>query len=390
MIWSTVALDLIGFGIVLPLLPLYSERFGAGPLAAAGLITAFSAAQFVFAPVWGRLSDRIGRKPVLVLALCGSAIGALTSGLAGSLWVLYLGRVIDGASGSSYAVAQAAVGDLAPPAQRSRLLGLLGAAFGAGFVLGPVIGGLAALGDRRLPFFIAAALAAINAVAALIRVPETRGGDEVADPNDRVAAATRSRLSHDVRRLVSLAFVAMFAFAGFEATFSLLMDRRFDASTSTIYVALAAIGLALVFVQVRVVGGVTGRFGERVALRLALAVVAAGLLVLAVDGGWAVLVVALVLLVVGQGVVGPSLTSATIASATPSRRGEVLGYQASASALGRIGGPLVAGAVFDAAGSGWPYVVAAVVAAVGVVAVPLGASADDASPDSGEVSFSSV
>ncbi len=374
-IWSTVAIDLIGFGIVLPLLPLYAERFGADGLAAAGLITAFSAAQFVCAPLWGRLSDRIGRKPVLVLALCGSTIGALTTGFANSLWVLYLGRVIDGASGSSYAVAQAAVGDLAPPAQRTRLVGLMGAAFGVGFVLGPIIGGLAAVGGRRLPFFVAAGLAAANAVAALVRVSETRSPAEAPAPATDVPrrAGGRRLPVGDLGRLVGLGFVGMFAFAGFEATFSLLMDRRFDAGTTTIYILLAIVGLGLVAVQARGVHAVTDRFGEARTIRVALVAVAVGMAVLAPDAGWLGLGIALAVLVVGQGTFGPALTSLTISVAGADRRGEALGFQASAGALGRVVGPLVGGALFEHVSSGSPYLIAAVLALVAAVVLVPGA-----------------
>src|SRR3954468_6411606 len=172
-LWVTVAIDLIGFGIVLPILPLYAKQFGASAVTATGLVAAYSAAQFVFSPILGRLSDRIGRRPVLLLSLVGTAIASLVTGLAGTVAVLFIGRIIDGASGASVSVAQAAVADVASEEQRPHLLGLLGAAFGLGFVIGPAIGALAALSDHRLPFFIAAAIAGVNAVVAFFRLPET-------------------------------------------------------------------------------------------------------------------------------------------------------------------------------------------------------------------------
>jgi len=172
-IWLTVALDLVGFGIILPILPLYGERFGASPVVIGLLVAAFSAAQFVFAPLLGRLSDRIGRKPVILVSLFGTAVGSLITGLAWAVWVLFLGRIIDGASGASVSVAQGAVTDLAPPPERPRLLGLLGAAFGVGFVLGPALGGLAAVVGERVPFFVAAFVAFVNALVAMRRLPET-------------------------------------------------------------------------------------------------------------------------------------------------------------------------------------------------------------------------
>src|SRR3954467_10710561 len=118
-IWLSVALDLVGFGIVLPILPLYAKQFGATAVTATGLITAFSAAQLVFSPIWGRVSARIGRKPVLILSMAGTAVASFVTGLAGAVWVLYLGRIIDGASGASVSVAQASVTDVAPPSERA-------------------------------------------------------------------------------------------------------------------------------------------------------------------------------------------------------------------------------------------------------------------------------
>src|SRR5207244_11435207 len=138
---------------------------------------AFPAAQLLFAPRWGRASDRIGRKPLLLLSMAGTAAGSLLTGLAGSLPLLFVGRVVDGISGSSVSVAQAAVSDVAPPGERARLLGLLGAAFGVGFVAGPAIGALAALGGPRVPFLLAGGLAAVNAVVASRRLPETHASD---------------------------------------------------------------------------------------------------------------------------------------------------------------------------------------------------------------------
>src|SRR5947208_10117622 len=172
-IWATVALALIGCGILFPVWARYTRDAGASPAVAGLGVASFSVAQLIFSPITGWLSDRVGRKPVIILSLAGTAVGSLLTGLAGSLWLLFLGRIIDGASGASVSVAQAAVTDVAPPEQRARLLGLLGAAFGAGFALGPAIGGLAALVDHRLPFFVAAAIAAVNALVATRRLPET-------------------------------------------------------------------------------------------------------------------------------------------------------------------------------------------------------------------------
>src|ERR1700704_3947627 len=157
-----IAVDLIGFGMVFPILPIYARRFHVSSATATGLVAAFSAASFVFSPIWGRVSDRVGRKPLLLLSLVGTAVGSLLTGLAGGIFLLFVGRIVDGISGASVSVAQAAVTDVASPEQRPRLFGFLGAAFGIGFVAGPALGALAALGGPRVPFFVAAAIAGVN------------------------------------------------------------------------------------------------------------------------------------------------------------------------------------------------------------------------------------
>ena len=370
MVWATVVMDMVGFGIMLPVLPLYAEDFGASPAMAAAVIAVFSAAQMVAAPLWGRLSDRIGRKPVLIAALIGSSIGSLVTGLAGVLWVLFLGRVLDGASGSSYAVGQAAVADMAEPEDRPRLLGLLAAAFGVGFVAGPLIGSIAALGGRQLPFFVAAALTAGNAIVALVRLPSGRKSAPASAPKPgRLALWGAS--GPGVRRLAVLSLVAMAGFAGFEATFAMLVERRFpDVGDPTVYGLFAAIGVLMVLVQTRIVGPVNARLGTRSVLRAALSLVAAGMVVLAMGGGWAGLAVALVLLVVGQGVFGPTLSNATVETVGADGRGSALGLQQSAGALGRIIGPLLAGVLFGRVAVGAPYLVAAVLAIAAMALVP--------------------
>ena len=370
MVWATVALDMVGFGIMLPVLPLYAEDFGASPAMAAAVIAVFSAAQVVAAPLWGRLSDRIGRKPVLIAALIGSSIGSLVTGLAGALWVLFLGRVLDGASGSSYAVGQAAVADLAEPEDRPRLLGLLASAFGVGFVAGPLVGSIAALGSRELPFFVAAALAAGNAVVALVRLPSGRPAPAVPVPKPG-RLALWGAAGPAVRRLAVLSMIAMLGFAGFEATFAMLVERRFpEVGDPTVYGLFASIGLLMVLVQTRIVGPANARLGTRSALRAALSLVAAGMVVLAIGGGWAGLAVALVLLVVGQGVFGPTLSNATVETVGADGRGSALGLQQSAGALGRIVGPLLAGVLFGRVAVGAPYLAAAALALAALAVVP--------------------
>lgn len=360
-IWSCVALDLVGFGIVLPILPLYATRFGATPTVVGLLVASFSLAQLVFAPVWGRLSDRIGRRPVLLASLAGTAVASLLTGLAGSLWLLFVARLLDGASGASVSVAQAAVVDVAPPDQRARLLGLLSAAFGLGFVAGPAIGALGALVDPRLPFFLAAAVAGANAVWAARRLPETRpalAADTPAGPTGQPGPPGARAGRH-----LLVGFAALVAFSAFEATFALFGRHRLgltEASTAAVFVG---IGLLITAVQLVVVRPTVGRLGDEGALRLGLGLDAAGLLVLAGADAWPAVGCALVLLTAGQGLVTPTLASVVAGRVGADRRGRALGAQQAAGGLARVVGPAVGGILFQRAGVPVPYLVGAALTA---------------------------
>jgi multidrug resistance protein len=362
-IWTSVAIDLVGWGIVLPILPLYAEDFTSSKVTIGLLVAVFSLMQLLFAPIMGRLSDRVGRKPVLVISLAGTAVGSLLMGVAGSLWVLFLGRIIDGISGGSVSTAHAAVTDMAEPGQRARLIGLLGAAFGLGFVIGPAIGGLAALEGRHLPFFVAAAIAGINALVAIRRLPETRPtAPAVPEP-----AAAAEPLLGRAQRLILLVFVATSAFTAFEATFALLGHERFDltiAGTSGVFVV---IGLVLAFFQGGMVHPIVARYGELATVRGGLAVNVIGFLLLAGAHNWAVLSIALVLITAGQGLLSPALTSMVAGGARHDRRGRVLGLQQSASALARVVGPILGTFLFGHVAIGAPYAAGAVLAAIAVV-----------------------
>lgn len=398
-IWTTVAIDLVGFGIVLPILPRYAEDLQASPGVIGLVVASFSVAQMVGAPVIGRLSDRIGRKPVLILSLVGTAVGSLVTGLAGSVWILLVGRVLDGLSGASVSVAQAAVADVADPEDRPRLLGLLGAAFGVGFVVGPAIGALAAFGGPHIPFLVAAAIAGTNAVVALRRLPETHpdhtGRADAAGPAAPVermglvpdagaGTAPDGPLPSDhpvrtwggvpagARRLIAVSFVALFAFSGFETTFSLLLEDRFGLTIGSTGAVFAAVGLALVFVQAGLVHPVHAALGEKGTIRVALAVNAVGLVLLSIDGRWVSLVAALLLLVLGQGLVTPTMTSAVAAEAPARDRGRVLGFQQSAGALARAVGPATAGFLYGRVAIPAPYLLGAGLTAAAVGLVPRG------------------
>ncbi len=374
-----VTIDLIGFGIVLPILPIYAKRFHISSFRAALLVAAFSGASFVFSPVWGRVSDRFGRKPVLLVSLAGTAVGSLLTGVAGGFALLLVGRIIDGASGASVSVAQAAAADLAGPSDRARLFGLLGAAFGVGFVAGPALGALAALWGPRLPFYLAAGLAAVNTVVASRRLKETHVGGR-----GRLPAAELSQAAGEYRRserwanllggspaklvpLLGVAFAAMVAFSGFEATFALFGQRRLGFGIASAAAVFTAVGALIVAVQVGAVGKVVGRFGETRTLVGGLGFNVVGLALLAVSHSWAAAAPALLALTVGQGLVQTTMASSLAGRADPGGRGRALGAQQSASGLARVAGPAIGGALLGAHASGWPYVAGAALTLVASV-----------------------
>lgn len=385
-IWASVAIDLVGFGIVLPILPIYAKRFHASSLQAALLLTAFSGAGFVAAPLWGRLSDRYGRRPVILVSLAGTALGSLLTGAAGGLPLLYAGRLIDGASGASVSVAQAAAADLAggDAERRSRLFGLLGAAFGIGFVAGPAIGALAALAGPRVPFFVAAGLAAANTIVAIRRLPETRLPEtrrpETHLPATRPSATRPSDTGRPGGRwrdlpltaigpLLLVAFAAMVAFSGFEATFSLFGQRRLDLGIGSAALVFTLVGLVIVAVQATIVRRAVVRLGEGRTLAAGLILNIAGLALLSTARWWGAAVPALLLLTAGQGLVQTTMAAALADRAGSDRRGQVLGAQQSVSALARIAGPAVGGALLGTRASGAAYVFGAAVTAVALIAL---------------------
>jgi len=379
-LWSTVVLDLLGFGIVLPILPLYVRDLGASPIVVGLVLSAYSAAQLVGAPVLGRLSDRRGRRAVLVVSLVGSSVGHLVTGLAGSVVVIVAARAFDGFSGGSLSIAHAAVADLAPPDERPRLFGMLGAGIAIGFVAGPALGSLAARGGVHLPFFVAAALCGVNAISAWWRLdglPRPGRDAVVAEWPGAVAAATaggrRAGLallapSGPLGRTLIASLVLAVGFSGFESTFGLLGRERVGLTVGTVGLVFAGVGVVLSVVQVVLVKRAVRAWGALRTARTAVVANLVGFAVLVPAVGWWGLVPALVLLTVGQGLLSPSLSTVVSGLAPPERRGAVFGVQQAVAAGGRIVGPLLALGLFGVAVP-LPYVVGVVLAVLGLVAL---------------------
>ncbi|MCC6435090.1 MAG: MFS transporter [Acidimicrobiales bacterium] len=408
-LWLTVVIDLLGFGIALPLLPLYVKNdLGASAFVVGIVLAAYSAAQLVGAPVLGKLSDRYGRRPVLVISLIGSAVGHLLTGLASSVALIIFARAFDGFSGGSLSIAHAAAADLAPPAQRPRLFGLLGAWIALGFVAGPALGSLAALGGHRLPFFLAAALAGVNALTAWWRLPAlppvaaSRAGgvhDAVprpaAGPDGAGSDGARSGLTAAPvsswrllapsgllgRLLVSVLLVGI-GFSGFEATFVLLGEDRVGLNEHSAGLVFAGVGVVLSVVQAVLVKKVIGKLGATRTARVSVLVTMSGFLLLAPALGWIGLAPALVARTVGQGLLNPAMSTIVSTVTADDRRGQVFGVQQAVGSASRILGPLVATGLFALAVP-LPYLVGAVLAVIGALSlltVPVDAAAAGPTP----------
>jgi multidrug resistance protein len=368
-VFSTVLLDLIGFGIVLPLLPLYAERFGASPVTIGLLTASYALAQLVFAPVWGRLSDRVGRRPVIMASLLGTCAASLMLGLAGSLWLLFVARVLDGISGASYAAAQAYVADVTAPEDRARGMGLIGAAFGLGFVIGPALGALCAAADPRLPFFVAAGLAAANLVAAWYRLPESRRPG-LARARSRWSALSAALADRRLAPLVWLSFLGNFGFVAMEATFALFGERRFDFGLTQTGLVFAYIGVVAAVVQGAGVGPVVRRYGEGKVMLAGLAGTAVALALLAACHDLWALIPVLGLLAGASGLAFATVTALVSQRAGAHVQGETLGVLAAVGSLARVTSPVVATALLQHVGIGSPFVLGA---ALFVVCLWLGA-----------------
>jgi DHA1 family tetracycline resistance protein-like MFS transporter len=369
-VYFTVFLDLVGFGIILPQLPYYAEAFGATGVWVGAILTAYSAAQLLGASILGRLSDRVGRRPVLLMSLAGSATSLLLSGLAGSLWLLLVARALAGLFGGSIAAAQAYIADVTTPSERAKYMGLLGASIGLGFVFGPALGsGLARFGFGAAAF-TAAGLAAANLVFAFFRLPETRSAEARQHSHARVDWSNFLDALHhpSIGRLLAATFLSTLAFVAMETTFALLGEARLGLGASRLGFVFAYVGVVMVIVQGGLVGRLAPRFGERALATAGALVMAASLGALPLAPSIWVALVPLAGLAVGQGLTTPMLSTLLSRAADADEQGGTLGLGQSLAAAARAVGPIGAGWLYDRA-VGAPYAAGAAVMVLAAVLV---------------------
>lgn len=364
-LFLVVVIDLIGFGLIIPLLPFYGEYFQASPFVVGLLMASYSLAQFIAAPFWGRLSDRIGRRPVLLISLAGATVTYIWLGLADELWVLFAARFAGGFMAGNISAAFAYVADITTRENRARGMGVVGAAFGLGFIIGPAIGGILAGSDPhhadfQSPAFAAAGLSAVALAFGLFMLKESLSDSVRA----RLAArpgSTRIQQFRDtvnkpnMRLLLALSFLSIFTFAGIEATFALWSRRQFGWGPEQNGYLFALIGLLNAGLQGGMIGRMAKHFGEANLLLQGAVALAFGIALIPFATNLWLLIAAMMIATYGFSVISPALNSLISLQTGDEDQGGMMGVTRSATTMARVAGPIWAGWMFSTFGMDWPY-----------------------------------
>ena len=361
---GVIYLMIAGFGLVIPLLPFFAQAFHAPAWQVTLLFSAFSLGQFIGEPFWGKLSDRVGRKPVLIVTIAAVAVSYAGLAFAPNLMAAFVIRFLCGVFAGNISTLQGAMADITPPDKRAARMGIMGAAFSAGFTTGPAIGGLLAQPSRgalgfQLPLLVAAAFALASAVAVIAFVRESRpeGPPALRGPKP---ARLREGFAHPIiSRVVIISFIVVVGFAGIEATYGLWTERRFGWGPRQIGLAFMVIGVLGAVCQGWLSGRMARRYGEATTLTWGLAFMGVGMVTQGMSPTWPVAMLGFALVCLGQSICFPNIAALISHSAPAHRQGEMLGLNMSGMALARIGGPILAGQLFSLIAVGAPFAVSA-------------------------------
>ncbi len=373
-IFLIVFIDLLGFGLILPLLPFYADQFGASPTVIGFLVASFPAMQMVGAPILGRLSDRYGRRPILLISILGTAAGYVLLGFANAIWILFASRMLDGLTGGNISVAQAYITDITDEKNRARGLGLIGAAFGLGFVFGPAVGGLLSVYGFAVPAFAAAGLASLNWLAVLLWLPESltkEARDSLASRDTgsdfKLSALVEALGRPRVGPLFTLRLGMGLAFNTFQTIFPLYALERLSLDARQTGYILAYVGVLIVLVQGVAIGPITRRFREADLLIGSMALTGAALAGWALTPNVPVLLVVMLPMAVGAGVYNTVINSTLSKAVYPEEVGGTLGLSASIESLTRVISPSASGYLLGAFGAAVPGLAGAAISATMVV-----------------------
>lgn len=359
-IFLIVFIDLLGFGLILPLLPYYAETFGASDTMVGFLVASYAAAQLVGAPLLGRLSDRFGRRPILLISLVGTLVSFLMLGFANTLLMLFAARVFDGLTGGNISVAQAYISDVTDAKNRAKGLGLIGAAFGLGFIFGPVTGGFLSNWGYDLPAFVAAGLVTINVLMVYFWLPESLTAEKRATiAQTQKPQVTLNALLDALQRpfsgaLLITRFFFGLAFSLFQTIFALYALRRFNLNAQQTGYILGYVGILAVVVQGGLVGQLTKRFREDLLITVSIGIMAVSLLAWAFAPSVVLLLVILAPIAFAGGVLNTVISSALTKAVLPQEIGGILGLSASIESLTRVIAPSLGGVLLERLGTWSP------------------------------------
>ncbi|MCA9963587.1 MAG: MFS transporter [Anaerolineales bacterium] len=381
-IFAIVFVDLLGFSILIPLIPFYAKLFAASDTVVGLLVASYAAAQFVGAPILGRWSDVYGRRPILLISILGTVAGFIILGVANSLWLLFASRVLDGLTGGNISVAQAYITDVTDEQNRARGLGMIGAAFGLGFIIGPALGGLlSAWGatfagglnwEFALPAFVAASLAAFNWLGVFLWLPESLTAEERAANRQRGGAkrgfsfrTLREALQRPfIGSLLTVRFFYSLAFGLFQTIFPLYALNRLGLEAAQTAYVLTYVGVLVVLVQGVFIGRLTARYDERRLLFYSTVLMTISLLGWAFAPSLLVLLVVLIPLALAGGIFNTVINSALTKAVTREEVGGMLGLSAALESLTRVIAPSSGGVLIQLLGTAAPGVVGAIITAV--------------------------
>ncbi len=364
-IFLVVFFDLLSFGIVIPILPYYSKTFGANAFALGWLMAAYSIAQFLFSPLWGSLSDRIGRRPVLLITILAGASTMVATALAANFWILLLARLLAGAFAGNIATASAYIADSTSEENRAKGMGVIGAGFGLGFIFGPAIGGLLSTHGYEIPILCAAGLGFCNFLLAYFILEEpTRA--HPAPHRSRWAGAKDALVNKRTSLPISLFFLHTLAFTQLEVAFGLFVLAKFGFGARGAGGFLAGMGLVSAILQGGLIGRLSKRYGESNLLPIAFLFLMISLCGAAFAPHPLSFAFCLLGVAIGMGIANPCLSSLASKGAAPTRRGAVMGIYQSGGSLARVVGPPMAGFLFDRLGPGSPLLCSSMLMAGGL------------------------